>query len=86
MFKSVYKIIELIGTSENSWEEAARNAVEMACKSLHDLRVVEITKLDMHIEDGKVVAYRARVNVSFRYEPKEALDYRILAGKEEAGV
>jgi flavin-binding protein dodecin len=83
MYKSVYKIIELIGTSKNSWEEAARNAVEMACNSLHDLRVVEIAKLDMHIEDGKVVAYRARVNVSFRYEPKEALDYRILAGKEE---
>lgn len=82
MFKSVYKIIELVGASETSWEEAAKNAVEMASKSLHDLRVVEVTKLDMHIEDGEVVAYRARVNVSFRYEPKEAVDYRILAGKE----
>ena len=86
MLKSVYKIIELLGTSEDSWEEAAQNAVEMASKSLHDLRVVEVTKLDMHIEDGKVVAYRARVNVSFRYDPKEALDYRILAGEEEPDV
>lgn len=79
MYKSVYKIIELVGTSETSWEEAARNVVEAASISLHDLRVVEVTKLDMHIEDGKIVAYRARVNVSFRYDPKEALDYRILA-------
>ena len=86
MFKSVYKIIELVGTSDKSWEEAAKNAVETACTSLHDLRVVEVTQLDMHIEEGKVIAYRARVNVSFRYEPKEALDYRILAGKEEPDV
>ena len=82
MYKSVYKIIELIGTSETSWEEAAKNAVEMACTTLHDLRIVEISKLDMHIEDGQIVAYRARVNVSFRYDPKEALDYRILAERE----
>jgi flavin-binding protein dodecin len=82
MFKSVYKIIELIGTSETSWEEAAKNAVKMASESLNDIRVVEVTKLDMHIEDDEVVAYRARVNVSFRYDPKEAVDYRILAGKE----
>jgi len=82
MYKSVYKIIELVGTSENSWEEAAKNAIETASGSLHDLRVVEVTKLDMHIEDGKIVAYRTRVNVSFRYEPKEALDYMILAEEE----
>ena len=82
MYKSVYKIIELVGTSDTSWEEAARNAVEIASESLHDLRVVEVAKLDMHIEDGKVVAYRARINVSFKYTPKEALDYRILAEKE----
>ena len=82
MFKSVYKIIELVGASETSWEEAAKNAVEMASKSLNDMRVVEVTKLDMHIEDDEVVAYRARVNVSFRYDPKEAVDYRILTGKE----
>ncbi len=67
MSNSVYKIIELVGTSPNSWEEAAKTAVETAGKSLRDLRVAEITKLDLKIEDGKVVAYRARVNVSFKY-------------------
>ncbi len=65
---SVYKIIELVGTSETSWEEAAKQAVETASKSLKNLRIAEITKLDMKIEDGKVVGYRARVNVSFKYE------------------
>ena len=64
---SVYKIIELVGTSETSWEEAARNAVEKAALSLRDLRIAEVTKLDMRIEDGKVIAYRARVSVSFKY-------------------
>ena len=72
-----YKVIELIGTSENSWEEAARNAVETAAKSLSDLRIAEIKHLDMQIENGKVVAYRARVNVSFRYEAREAWDYTV---------
>lgn len=67
MSGSVYKIIELVGTSENSWEEAAKNAVETAGKSLKDLRVAEITTLDMRIEDNKVVAYRAKVNLSFKY-------------------
>ena len=65
---SIYRITELIGTSETSWEDAARNAVETASKTLRDLRVAEIVKLDMVIEDGKVVAYRARVNLSFKYE------------------
>jgi flavin-binding protein dodecin len=67
--ESVYKVIELVGTSTKSWEEAARCAVEMAAESLRDLRIAEITKLDMRIEDGKVVAYRARVSLSFKYEP-----------------
>lgn len=67
MSGSVYKIIELVGTSENSWEEAAKNAVETAGKSLKDLRVAEITTLDMRIENNKVVAYRAKVNLSFKY-------------------
>ncbi|MEW6595784.1 MAG: dodecin family protein [Thermodesulfobacteriota bacterium] len=67
MSESVYKIIELVGTSEKSWEEAARLAVETASKTLKDLRVAEITKLDMKIENGRVVAYRARVNLSFKY-------------------
>jgi dodecin len=68
MAGSTYKIIELVGTSEKSWEEAAKGAVETAGKSLKDLRVAEITKLDMSIEDGKVKSYRARVNVSFKYQ------------------
>ena len=66
---SVYKVIELVGTSTKSWEEAARSAVEMAAASLRDLRVAEVSKLDMRVEEGKVVAYRARVNLSFKYEP-----------------
>ena len=68
MAESVYKVIELVGTSPNSWEEAAKNAVETAGKSLKNLRIAEIEKLDMKIEDGKVTAYRARVSVSFKYE------------------
>lgn len=68
MPESVYKIIELVGTSEVSWEDAARNAVETAAKTLRDLRVAEVTKLDMRIEDGKVVTYRARVLLSFKVE------------------
>ncbi len=64
---SVYKVIDVVGTSGTSWEEAARNAVETAGKSLEDLRVAEVVKLDMAIEKGKVVAYRARVNISFKY-------------------
>jgi flavin-binding protein dodecin len=65
---SVYKVIELVGTSETSWEDAAKNAVETAAQSLKNLRIAEVNKLDMRIEDGKVVAYRARVFVSFKYE------------------
>ncbi len=68
MTKSTYKIIELVGTSSSSWEDAAKNAVETASKSLKDLRVAEITKLDLKIENDKVTAYRARVNLSFKYE------------------
>lgn len=67
MSESVYKVIELVGTSPTSWEEAAQNAVETAGKSLKDLRVAEITKLDMKVEEGKVTAFRARVNLSFKY-------------------
>jgi len=64
---SVYKIIELVGTSKKSWEDAAKNAVEKASKSLKELRIAEIAMLDLKIEDGKVAAYRARVKVSFKY-------------------
>jgi len=66
---SIYRVTEIIGTSPVSWEEAARHAVEVAARSLRDLRVAEITKLDMKVEDGKVVAYRARVQLSFKYDP-----------------
>ncbi len=68
MAESVYKIVELVGTSTESWEKAAAAAVAQASKSLRDLRVAEIAQLDMHIEDGKVMAYRARVKLSFKYE------------------
>jgi flavin-binding protein dodecin len=68
---SVYRITEIVGTSEVSWEEAAKNAVKAAARTLRDLRVAEIVKLDMVIEDGKVAAYRARVNLSFKYEEKD---------------
>ncbi len=67
MSDSIYKIIELVGTSKTSWEEAAKNAVERAGKSLKDLRIAEVIRLDMAVEDGKVSHYRARVNVSFKY-------------------
>jgi flavin-binding protein dodecin len=68
MAGSTYKIIELVGTSDKSWEEAAKLAVETAGESVKDLRIAEITKLDMTIENGRVKAYRARVNVSFKYQ------------------
>jgi hypothetical protein len=64
---SIYKIIDVVGTSKTSWEDAAKNAVETAGKSLEDLRVGEVVKLDLVIEKGMVVAYRARVNISFKY-------------------
>ena len=67
MAESVYKVIRLVGSSPTSWEEAAKNAVETASKSLRDLRVAEIQKLDLKIEDGKIAAYRALVNLSFKY-------------------
>ena len=67
MTESTYKVIELVGTSTESWEKAAATAVEQAAKSLEDLRIAEITRLDMQIENGKVRAYRARVHVSFKY-------------------
>ncbi len=65
---SVYKVIELVGTSTVSWEEAARAAIETAGASLRDLRVAEITKLDIRLDDGELIEYRARVLISFKYE------------------
>ena len=68
MSDSVYKVIELVGTSSESWEKAAANAVNRAGKSLRDLRIAEVIDLDMHLEDGKVKEYRAKVKVSFKFE------------------
>jgi hypothetical protein len=68
MDNSVYKVIELVGTSEVSWEDAAKNAVETAGKSLKNLRIAEVNKLDLRLDEGQVVAYRARVSISFKYE------------------
>ncbi len=68
MADSIYKVITLVGTSPTSWEEAASQAVETAGKNLRDLRVAEVVKLDMKVEGGKVVSYRARVTISFKYE------------------
>ena len=68
MAESVYKVIELVGTSSESWEKAAAAAVERAAQTLRDLRVAEVVELDMQLEDGKVLAYRAKLNVSFKYE------------------
>jgi flavin-binding protein dodecin len=68
MSDSVYRVTEVIGTSANSWEEAAKNAVETAAKTLRDLRVGEVVRFDVTMKDGKVTSYRARVNISFKYE------------------
>jgi flavin-binding protein dodecin len=70
MADSVYKVIELVGTSPESWEKAATAAVEVASKTLRDLRIAEVVELDMHMEDNKVVAYRAKVKLSFKVESK----------------
>lgn len=64
----VYRVTEVIGTSSNSWEDAAKNAVKTASKSIRDLRIAEITKLDVRIEDGKISQFRARLSLSFKYE------------------
>jgi flavin-binding protein dodecin len=71
MADSVYRVTEVIGTSSASWEEAARHAVETASGTVRDLRVAEVVKLDMTIADGKVANYRARVNISFKYEHED---------------
>ena len=71
MAASVYKVIELVGSSEVSWEDAAKIAIEAASKSLHDLRIAEVRQLDVKVEEGKVVAYRAKVAVSFKIEAED---------------
>ncbi len=72
MTDSVYKIITLVGTSTESWEKAAASAVGQASKTLRDLRIAEVEELDMQIESGKIIAYRAKIRISFKYEGKEA--------------
>ncbi|MEA3441594.1 MAG: dodecin family protein [Chloroflexota bacterium] len=71
MGNSVYKVIELVGTSPKSWEEAAAHAVESASKTLRDLRIAEVVEMDMQIEDGQVVAYRTKIKVSFKYKTED---------------
>jgi len=71
MSESVYKIIELVGTSSESWEKAAAAAVETAAKTLHDLRIAEVVELDMQLEDGKVRTYRAKIRLSFKYREED---------------
>jgi flavin-binding protein dodecin len=68
MAESVYKVIELVGTSTESWEQAAIHAVDKAARSLRDLRIAEVVEMDLQIDDGKVVAYRTKLKVSFKYE------------------
>jgi dodecin len=68
MAESIYRVTEVIGTSTESWEAAAKNAVETAARTLRDLRIGEVTRLDVTIENGRVTSYRARVNISFKYE------------------
>ena len=71
MADSVYKVIELVGTSTESWERAAAAAVETASKTLRDLRIAEVAEMDMQIENGKIFSYRTKVRISFKYEGKE---------------
>ena len=71
MGESVYKVIELIGTSTESWEKAAKAAIERAGETLRDLRVAEVSELDCHLKDGKIESYRAKVRLSFKYEKSE---------------
>jgi hypothetical protein len=71
MSNSVYKVIELVGTSTESWEKAAATAVETASKSLHDLRIAEVVELDMQLENGQVAAYRTKLKVSFKYKTSD---------------
>jgi flavin-binding protein dodecin len=84
MAESVYKVIELVGTSSSSWEKAVSAAVKQASRSLRDLRIAEVSDLDVHIVDGKIVAYRAKVKVSFKYTPGGADNGSATRGKAAA--
>lgn len=69
MPESIYKVVDIIGSSSKSWEDAARNAVETACKSLRDLRIAQVEEFDLKVENGKVVAFRTKLKLSFKYDP-----------------
>jgi len=71
MNESVYKVIEVVGASSESWEKAAAVAIETAAKSLRDIRIGEVTAMDMHVEDGKIMAYRVKIKVSFKYHDED---------------
>lgn len=71
MSDSVYKLIELVGTSPNSWEEAAKNAINTAAESLRDLRIAEVLEMDVQLEEGQIVAYRTKVKLSFKYQDED---------------
>ena len=73
MPNSVYKIVELVGSSPESWEKAAQNAIEMASKTLRDLRVAEVVEMDIHLEDGKIFTYRTKLRLSFKVEKGETI-------------
>ncbi|PKN76820.1 MAG: transporter [Deltaproteobacteria bacterium HGW-Deltaproteobacteria-10] len=81
---NIYKVIEIIGSSKKSWEDAASNAVETAAESLEDIRVAEVKELDIRVDKGKVVEYRAKLSLSFKYDKKRVLDDRssLLAGRK----
>jgi flavin-binding protein dodecin len=69
--ESTYKVIEIVGTSKTSWEDATRNAIETASRTLKDLRIAEVVRLDTTVEDGKVALFRVRLNISFKYHPED---------------
>ncbi len=75
MSESVYTVVEVIGSSTKSWEDAARNAVETACRSLKDVRIAAVKELDLKVENGKVVDFRAKLNLSFKYDPRIQKDW-----------
>jgi dodecin len=74
MEDSVYRVIDVIGSSTESWEKAARNAVEMAARSVQDLRIAEVVSMDLHLENGKILAYRTKMRISFKYHPEMSQD------------
>ena len=73
MSESVYKVIEIVGTSEKSWEDAAQKAIDVTAKNLHDLRIAEVVAMDVKVENGKIVSFRTKMNLSFKYTPGDSI-------------